>query len=477
VIRTQNQAAPAGDARINAKTWRMCWVIVFGAFASGLDTSLVNIGLDTISRDLNSALSLTQWVASAYLLALALSLPLAGWLGRRFGTGRVWLVALALFTVASGLCAISPNIAMLIVARVLQGLAGGLLIPAGQTLLGQAVGPDRLGRVMATLGIAVSAAPAIGPLVGGAILQHLPWPWLFAINLPIGLIGLVLGLRYVPCGTPTPGVNLDKRGLALISLGLPLIVFAVTKWGDSGTFTARVVVTAFLGTGALTGFVIRARRASHPLLDMRLYRIPAYRAGSIAAFFSGALIFGSGIVQTLYFQLGRHLDMVHTGLSLLGVAGATAVIAPLTGKWIDRYGPAPVSLIGSVVAIVTTAPFVFMPVDAPIWATQALLIGYGAAVSLVAMPAGIAAYKAVSTDELPDAITQVNILQRVGGSLGGAVCAVLIAARLPNAQNSFHASFGALLVGSFGALAGAILILRSTPPRQDRAKAHGRRHL
>ncbi|WP_234356384.1 DHA2 family efflux MFS transporter permease subunit [Blastococcus sp. Marseille-P5729] len=440
----------------------MCWVVVFGAFASGLDASLVNIGLDTISRELHATLGVTQWVASAYLVALGLSLPLAGWLSRRFGTGRVWLTALATFTVASALCGLAPNIGLLIAARVLQGLAGGVLIPAGQTLLGQAVGPDRLGRVMGTLGIAVSAAPAVGPLVGGLLLHALPWPWLFAINIPIGAAGLLVGRRYIPRGTPETTKSIDKSGLALITIGIPLVVFAVTQWGNSQSISATTAVLAAAGVLALVGFVAHAARTTNPLLDMRLYRNVAYRAGAIAAAFAGALVFGSGIVQTLYFQIGRDQDTIHAGLSLFGVASATVVFAPLTGRWVDRYGPARISLIGAVLAIATTAPFVALPVHASSWIIQPLLIAYGAAVAMVATPANVAAYKAVKATQLPDAITQVNIIQRVAGSLGGAICAVLIASRLPDTTDAFRVAFTALTICAVGALLGAILIYRTS---------------
>ncbi|TDP96502.1 DHA2 family efflux MFS transporter permease subunit [Labedaea rhizosphaerae] len=443
-------------------TWRICWVIVFGAFASGLDASVVNIGLESISRDLGADLAVTQWVASGYLLALALSLPVTGWLGRRFGVGRVWLASLAGFTVASGLCALAPDVRLLIVSRLLQGLAGGLLIPAGQTVLGRQVGAARLGRVMATLGIAVSVAPALGPLVGGLILHALPWPWLFAVNLPIGVAGLLLGLRYVPRGERGTAQRLDPGGLALVTTGLPLVVLAVTRWGETGRVDSIALVAAATGIAALAWFVRRTRAHPHPLLDLSLYRDPRYRAASLAAACTGALIFGSGIVVTLYFQLGRHLDVVQTGLGMLGFAGATAAVAPFTGRAVDRHGAAPVSLVGATLAVLTAAPFAWLPVDAPIIVVELLLAGFGGAVALAAMPTGIAAYKAVRPDQLADATTQVNILQRVGGSLGGAVFAVLIAARLPDANAAFHTGFLALGVGALGALGGALLIHRAS---------------
>lgn len=446
---------------IDRETWRLCWIVVLGAFASGLDGSIINVGLPAMSRALQADLATTQWVASAYLLALAVSLPLAGWLGRRAGAGRVWLAALAAFTVASGLCALSPTMPLLLAARVMQGLAGGVLIPAGQTILGQAVGPERLGRVMATLGIAVTAAPALGPLIGGLILQHASWPWLFAINLPIGVAGLVLGRRHVPRGTAAPVGPLDLRGLVLVSAGLPLLLYAATRLGDAGGLTRTVVAAGGLGVATLTGFVAHTLRVAHPLLDLRLLTNPAYRASILAAAFTGALMFGSGIVHTLYFQLGRGLDPLATGLSLLGVAGATTVLAPLTGRLIDGHGPGPVSLTGALGALATTVPLTVLPLHTPGWAVQALLVGFGASVALAAMPVTVAAYQAVSKAQMPDAITLINIVMRVGGAFGGALCALVVAALLPAAETAFRAAFGALAVAGLGTLAGAILVLRN----------------
>ncbi|WP_429517722.1 DHA2 family efflux MFS transporter permease subunit [Rhodococcus sp. BE178] len=451
--------------RIDARTWRLCWVIVLGAFASGLDASIVNVGMDSISHALGSSLAATQWVASGYLLALAVSLPLAGWLARRFGSRRLWLASLAAFTVASIGCAAAPTIELLIVARVLQGLAGGVLIPTGQTVLGQAVGPDRLGRVMGTLGIAVSAAPAIGSLLGGFILHSAAWPYLFLINIPIGVAGLLLGNRLLPrdVGSSTTS-PLHRTGLGLISVGLPALVFAASRWGDAGQLAPDIVAAAGFAALALTAFVAVTLTSTHPLLNLKMFRVPGFRAGAVTAFFSGALIFGSGVLFALYFQVGRGQTPLDAGVSLLGFAGATAVTAPITGRWIDRRGPSRVALAGGVLAAATITVLTALPLNAPIWVLQPPLIVFGAAVNMVAMPAGITAYKSVSATHLPDAIAQINILQRIGGSLGGAICAVLVASNQTGLAAAFTRAHLALLVGSLGATTGAWLIYRATRP-------------
>lgn len=448
----------APPAEIGWQVWRLAWVIVFGAFASGLDASLANIGLDTIRADLHAGLDRVQWVASGYLVALALSLPICGWLGRKVGVGRLWLSALAAFTIASGLCAAAPGLDALIGLRVLQGLAAGLLIPAGQTILGQAVGPGRLGRVMATLGVAVTLAPALGPVVGGLVLHSLSWRWLFLINLPVGAVGLALGLRLVPRGRAAGAPPMDWLAFAYVGAGLPLVVYGLTRWGATGTLAGRAVWPPLLiGTAGLALFGLRTRRRAHPLLDLRLYRNPVYAAASGAAGFTGALLFGSALLYPLYFQLLHGDDVITTGLRLLSLGGGTAVALPVCGRLTDRYGGGTVSVYGSLAAAVATVPFAFLGAAADPVLVQALLALLGMAVAAAAVPTGIAAYKTVRPDQLPDATAQVNILQRLGGALGGALFAVVLARSLPEGpESAFRTAFcwqaGAALAASGCAL-------------------------
>jgi EmrB/QacA subfamily drug resistance transporter len=421
-------------------------VIVFGAFASGLDASIVTIGLPAIGRDLRAALPATQWVVTGYLLALAVSLPLAAWLGRRVGVGRLWLAALAAFTVASVLCAAAPGLAALIVLRIAQGLAGGLLIPAGQTVLGQAVGAHRLGRVMATLGIAVSVAPALGPVVGGLLLHAGPWRWLFAVNLPVGVVGLVLGLRFVPRGRRGGGVPLDWPGLVAVSVGLPLAVYGLTALAGRAA-VGRFALPLVGGAVALAFFVVRSRRVAHPVVDMGLLGNRVFAAATVAAGFTGVLMFGGGLLVPLYLQLGHGWSALSSGLHLLGFGGATAAALPLTGRLVDRYGGGPVAVVGTALVTASTVPFALLPVTVDVLVVHALLAPLGAAVALAAVPPGVAAYRAVPPDKLADATTTVNIVQRIGGALGGAVFTLVLAAA------GVHAAFWAMAASGAVALA------------------------
>lgn len=442
VSRPPGNRPDASTARVGWPVWQVAWVIVFGAFASGLDASVTNIGLDSIRADLHAGLAQVQWVASGYLLALAVSLPACAWLSRRAGTGRLWLAGLAAFTAASGACAAAPGIMVLIWLRVLQGLAGGLLIPAGQTVIGQVAGAARLGRVMATLGSAVSLAPAVGPVVGGLVLHWLSWRWLFLINLPIGTVGLALGLRLVPRGTAGTAPKPDWPGLAFIGAGLPLLVYGLTRWGATGTLApAGVLVPLGAGAACLALFGWHTSRREHPALDLRLYRNRAYAAASVTAGCTGALMFGGALLYPLYFQVLRGEDTVTTGLRLLALGGGTALALPFTGRLTDRYGGGIVALCGALGAVVAATAFAVLPTANPA-GVQVLLVLLGMAIAVAAVPPGIVAYQMVRPGQLPDATAQVNIMQRLGGSLGGAIFAVVVARNLPaGAGHAFHIVF------------------------------------
>ena len=245
--------------RISAEVWHIAFVVVFGAFMAGLDTSLVNVGLDTIVHSLHGSLASAQWVSSGYLIALAAALPLCGWLGRRVGVVRLWLCALAAFTLLSALCAVSNTLPLLILCRVLQGIAGGLLVPSGQAIIGRAAGPRHMGTVMNTAGIAVVLAPAVGPTIGGLLIAGLSWRWLFLINLPVGLIALLVGKRVLPRDEKQQTGRPDLTGLLLLTAGLPLVVYGTIQASKQLSLIEPTVLgTLPLGLLALLIYGVRA---------------------------------------------------------------------------------------------------------------------------------------------------------------------------------------------------------------------------
>ncbi|MVU76819.1 DHA2 family efflux MFS transporter permease subunit [Nocardia sp. ET3-3] len=468
--------APTASDKIPAHVWRTAGVVVFGAVMGMLDTSLVNIGLRTIGNDLGASLATIQWVASAYLLALGVSLTVCGWLARRVGVTRLWLGALVAFTLTSVACAFAPTAGWLIGMRVLQGLAAGLMIPAGQTILGQAAGPQRMGRVMGVVGIAVVGAPAIGPTIGGLMLAHWSWEWLFLINIPFGLIGLALGLRYLPESSGMPMQRLDVLGVVLAGGGVSAVVYGLSEIGTTGSVTSLSVwLPVVLGLAGLAGFLTRALRSERPLLDVRLFAIPGFRAATTAGFFAGGAMFGVMVLLPLYFQVLHGTGLIRTGVDLLSYGVGGIVMLPLGGRLTDRFGGGRVAVVGNLAIAAAVLPLAFLPADANGILIQFLLFVAGMATGVGAMPLVSSAYAAVRREQLPDATAFVNIMQRVGGAVGVALAAVILSRAAAfgwSPAAAYHLAFAALAGLSLTASA-ASLVLRNQQRRASRLAATG----
>src|SRR5438270_1554205 len=227
---------PAAEAtdRIEGHVWRLAGVVLLGTVMSILDTTIVNVALATLSRELHSTISSIQWVVTGYMLALGSVIPVAGWAGRRFGATRVYLASVVVFTVGSALCGLATSTTELIVFRVLQGVGGGMIMPLGQQMMAEAAGPQRMGRVMSIVAVPVMLAPILGPTVGGLIIQNASWQWIFYVNVPIGVLAVVSALRLLPWVKPKPTDRLDVRGLLLMSSGVPLLIYGLAEIGSTG---------------------------------------------------------------------------------------------------------------------------------------------------------------------------------------------------------------------------------------------------
>ena len=202
--------------RIDPLIWRISSVVVLGSIMSILDTTIVNVALATLARDLHSSISQIQWVVTGYMLALAAVIPVTGWAARRVGAKRVYLTSLVLFTLGSALCGLAQSSTELIVFRVLQGLGGGMILPIGQLIMAEAAGPKRMGRVMSIVAVPAMLAPILGPTLGGLIVQNASWRWIFYVNVPIGVLAVLAAVRILPSVKPEPTERLDILGFILM---------------------------------------------------------------------------------------------------------------------------------------------------------------------------------------------------------------------------------------------------------------------
>jgi EmrB/QacA subfamily drug resistance transporter len=426
----QGAAAASDDGRLSPDVIRVAVVVIVGAIMSILDTTIVNVALETLARDLNTSLATIQWVATAYLLALATVIPLTGWAAERFGPRRVWMTVVAGFVVTSALCGLAWSAESLIAFRVLQGLAGGMIMPIGMITLAQAAGPKRVGRVMSVVGVPMLLGPALGPLLGGLIVTDLSWRWIFYVNLPIGVLGLVLAARLLPEGRAQgrqegPG-QLDWRGLAMLSPGVALIVFGLSEVSTHGSVTVVRLLPIVAGVTLTAGFVARSRRLRAPVVDVRLFDHRGFAAAGVTVFLVGASLFAALLLLPLYFQLARGLSPVQAGLLMAPQGLAAAVGMNRAGRLTDRIGGGPVVVGGLLILALGTVAFTQVRAGTSYWLLEASLMARGVGLGFSMMPAMAAAYATLERSQVPRATPMLNVLQRVGGSLGTAMVAVVL---------------------------------------------------
>lgn len=442
---------------ISPRIWKIAAVTGAGAFIAMLDSTVANLAIESIRDDLHSTLPVIQWIATGYLIALAVSLPATGWLGNRYGHGRIWSVSLAIFTAGSALCAIAPGPLSLIGARLLQGLAAGIMVPAGQAILGAAAGPKQLGRVMGSIGLVVALGPAVGPAFGGFLLDVASWRSLFWINVPLGIITLWAARGLVPTGETTKDRPLDWKGLILIGLGLPLILYGATEIG-SNTTTLFTILAIGIGVVLAVSFIFSSINIKNPLIDLTLLKRGSFAAATSTTGFTGANMYGGLLLLPLYLQLTAGQDVLETGFMLLAMGLGTAVALYFGGMLTDYYSAGPVTIAGSILLVITTAPFLFVA-KFSMTILILLLVVRGIGLALAQMPAYTAAYASVTDEQMGDAATLVNITQRIGGAIG-AVGLVIILAQLGsrNSLGAYTWAFGVLtLVSIFTIVTGAFI--------------------
>lgn len=442
---------------ISPRIWKIAAATGAGAFIAMLDSTVTNLAIESIRDDLHSTLPVIQWIATGYLIALAVSLPATGWLGRRYGHGRVWSASLTVFTIGSALCAIAPGASSLIEARLLQGLAAGVMVPAGQAILGAAAGPKQLGRVMGSIGLVVALGPAVGPAFGGFLLEVASWRSLFWINVPLGIITLIAAKGLVPAGKKADDRPLDWKGLILIGLGLPLILYGATEIGSDKT-TFFTVFAVGIGIVLAISFILSSIKIKNPLIDLTLLKRGSFTAATSTTGLTGANMYGGLLLLPLYLQLTVGQDVLETGFMLLAMGLGTAVALYFGGMLTDYFSAGPVTIAGAILLVITTVPFIFIA-KFSMTVLVLLLVMRGIGLALAQMPAYTAAYASVTNEQMGDAATFVNITQRIGGAIG-AIGLVIILTQLGgrNSLDAYTWAFGVLaLISVFTIVTGAFI--------------------
>ncbi len=407
--------------------WLVLVATIFGTFLSALDGTIVTVALPKMQAVFGANLHTIQWVVTGYTLALGVSIPLSGWAADRFGIKKVYIGALAAFMAGSVLCGLAPDATTLILFRVLQGLGGGPLLPLSFALLFAAFPPEESGLASGLFGVPVLFAPAIGPTLGGYLVQYLSWRLIFFVNVPIVLLGIALSALWLRERADRPHARFDLLGFGLIAGGAVSLLYALGNAANDGWGAGNIVGGIALGLALLVAFVPVELRAREPLLELRLFRDPAFGAAALVQWLTFAALFTTTILLSLYFQNLRGLQPFDTGKLLLWQAAVTFLATPLAGAVLNRSGPRPLLVVGMILLVATSwwiAGLATTTSDYTLFILPLMLRGVGLGCTIA--PAITAVLGRVAERALPRASALTNVVNQIVISLAIAVVVTVV---------------------------------------------------
>jgi EmrB/QacA subfamily drug resistance transporter len=403
-------------------------VFVASMFMNIMDATVVNVALPTLSRYFAAPVASVSGVVTAYLVTLAVAMPASAWLGDRFGARRVMLGAIGLFTAASAMCGLATSLPELVALRAVQGFGGGTLVPVGMAMMFRAFPPAERIRANRLLMVPTLMAPALGPVIGGLLVDGLSWRWIFYINLPIGTAVLVFGALFLPGGSEHQAGPFDLPGFLLAGSGFPLFMYALSAGALSGWGSPPVVTTAILGILLLIVFVIVELRTAEPMLRLRIYADRLFRTTNLQLAFAGAGFVGTLFLVPLLLQNGLGFTAVHSGLATFPEAIGGMIGVQVTTRLYKRTGPRRLMIAGMTGTIVTIGAMAFAgPADAT-WLIPVLMFFTGCSFGFAIAPSQAAALATVSPALTGHASTLLNTLRQAGGAAGVALLGTVLAA-------------------------------------------------
>ncbi|MBJ6361712.1 multidrug efflux MFS transporter [Paenibacillus sp. MAHUQ-46] len=394
-----------------------------------LDTTAMNVALTTLVKDFNSSLTTLQWVVTGYMLAQATVIPLSGWLSDRFGAKTVFLSAIVLFTIGSILCATPSSAEWLIVFRVIQGLGGGSVIPVAMAYVYKLSPANKVGVVMGIMGIPVLFAPAIGPVLSGWLVEYHSWRWIFLINIPIGIICLIIGMSKLPKVERTQVAGIDKLGILLGPLAFAALSYGVTQGADSWT-SAKTLGGLGIGAVALVLFVIVELRSKTPLLELRVLRSIDFSAGILVQWIAQFALYGGLFLMPQFLQQARGFGAFDTGLTILPQAIASAIVMPIAGMLFDKIGVR--WLVVGGLGLVSTALYLYSHVSLTTESRDIILplMMCGAGMGLIVMPMNTHLLNKAPRDLVNRVTSLTNSMQQVISSLAISTLVTLLTSRV-----------------------------------------------
>lgn len=450
--------ARAGGRRIEYK-WLVGITFVLGLIMQILDMTVLNVALATLGREFRVGEATLQWVLTGYLVSLAVFVPSSGWIADRFGPKRTFQTAVVVFTAASVLCGLAGAMWMLIGARVLQGIGGGMLAPVGQAMLFRAFPAHERAKASAVLAVPVTIAPTLGPLLGGLLVEYAGWRWIFFINVPVGLIALLFTVLFLEEEQRTRAGRFDLPGFVLAGAGLATLLVGLEQGAQHGWSRPATWGTLLVAAALLSGLAARELRAAHPMLDLRLLGDRLFGTGNVLLLCSTGSIFGVLFLLPLYLQKLRGYEPLAAGLVLAPQALAMLVTTQLASRLYGRVGPRPLLLIGYSVLISMGLLLQLLGTGTPFWQLVLVLVWLGLGMGMLMTPLQTATFARVSQDSMGQASSLFNASRQVATALGTAVCATILVALTGSYMSTVdHSVPAAVVEAQMSAYRGAFLV-------------------
>jgi EmrB/QacA subfamily drug resistance transporter len=404
-------------------------VIVLGSFMVVLDTTIVNVALPRIIQVFQSDVNEGQLILTGYMLALAVVMPATGYLADTFGSRRIYLLTIILFTVGSALCGLAPNIEGLIVFRVIQGLGGGLLMPLGMSILFQVAPPSQRGTIMGVFGLPILIAPVIGPTLGGYLVEYVDWRPIFTLNVPIGVLAVLAGLLILRETPRREGTRFDMWGFVLSAVAFSAAMLALERAPDDGWYDPYVVTLLLVAAAAFPCWIVVELSQEQPLLDLSVLKDRTFLVATLVNFVATIAMYSSLLLLPLFLQNVRGLGALETGMLLLPQALAAAVMMPISGRLLDAFGPKLVVIPGLLLLGFATWLLTNLDIGTPDSTIRVILLLRGAAMGLMMMPVMTVSMDTIPPHQISRASALSNVLRQLFGAFSTGIFATILLSR------------------------------------------------
>lgn len=440
--------------------WVVAVIFVLGLFMEIMDTTIVNVAIPTLSREFDVKGAGIEWVVLGYLLSIAVWIPSSGWIGDRIGTKKTFLFALFVFTTASALCGASQTLGQLIAFRILQGVGGGMLTPVGTAMLYRAFPPEERARASTVLVVPTVIAPALGPIIGGLLIEHLTWHWIFLVNIPIGILGFMFGLAYLQENKEPTAGSFDFPGFVLAAAGLASLLYSLSQGPDKGWGSTEVLVTGLAGILLLTAMVRVEMTRTSPMLYLRLYGDRMFRNSNMVNTFSYGAFAAFLFLLPQFLQTLLGLTPLQSGLTTFPQAVGVILASQFVGKMYHTIGPRRLVTLGLIMVSLSTVPYVFIGTDVSTWTIRGLMFVRGLSMACSFVPLQASTYANIEKSDTGRASAIFSTQRQASAAFGVAILSTVFfswrnhVATGPtptpdNLLSAFHVAFAASIVISF----------------------------